>query len=314
MSDDPQQGNLQLQSPGEILREEREKRNQTIDEIAQLLNLKPELIESIESDDYQSHAAPTYTRGYLRSYAKLVDVDANSLIELFDNTYVQESTPEIQPKVSGQTQISSNDKPVKLVTYLISLGLVLLVLIWWQGNFDMSSLQNLVNKQPEAPAVNQGFDYEYTIVTHPDDPNYRADTRPEDYQAELPEEMPPVESDLMGVDDAPGITATDANTESNEATRSVQEQADNEATTSNATEDDLTLLVKAESWIEVYDASKKRLFLDLAKPGSIIQLGGLKPYSLLIGNANAVKIQFQGKDYDLTPHINSGVARFKLGE
>ena len=313
MSDDPQQGNLQLQSPGEILREEREKRNQTIDEIAQLLNLKPELIESIEADDYQSHAAPTYTRGYLRSYAKLVDVDANSLIELFDNTYVQESTPEIQPKVTGQTQISSNDKPVKLVTYLISLGLVLLVLIWWQGNFDMSSLQNLVSDKQETPAVNQGFDYEYTIVTHPDDPNYRADTRPEDYQAELPQEMP-VESDLMGVADEPTVMTTDTDAENVETSAPVEQQANNETATGNTSQDDLTLLVKAESWIEVYDASKKRLYLDLAKPGSIIQLGGLKPYSLLIGNANAVKIQFQGKDYDLTPHINSGVARLKLGE
>lgn len=311
MSSEPEQGQLQLQTPGEILRKARKEKELSQEEMASQLNLKIDIIKFLESDQYERLAAPTYTRGYLRSYARAIDVDPESLIKLFNSTQDNTGSPEILPKVSRHTQASSSDKPVKIVTYLITLSLALLILIWWQGNFELNLGDFTGQQQEEAPAQTtskSALDYEYTIITHPTDPNYRAETSPDDYQ-EIPltAESQPTETDEALISALPEISASHDLDHSNPPI--------NESTSSaTGSENPLTLLIEQESWIEIHDANNKRLYLDLAKPGQIINVSGPTPYSLLLGNANGVRIQFEGKDFDLTPHIRQGVARLKLGE
>ncbi len=308
MTPEPEQGQLQLQTPGETLRKAREEKDLSLENMASQLNLKIEIIKALESDQYDRLAAPTYTRGYLRSYARAVDVEPESLIELFNSTQDNTNSPEILPKVSNHKQVSSGDKPVKIVSYLISLGLALLILVWWQGDFVFNI--SAPDKQTEITqeAAKSTFDYEYNIIIHPDDPNYRAETSPDDYQetalTTVGESAPPSETLI----DAPlGISGS---LELGQLNSSENKTTDSTAEPENA----LTLLVKKESWIEIHDVNNKRLYLDLAKPGKIITVSGPTPYSILLGNAHGVRVQFNGKNFDLAPHIRLGVARLKIGE
>ena len=128
-----------ITSPGKLLRAHREKLELSAQEVAKRVHLDIKVIEAIEDDNYASIPSPIYVRGYLRSYAKVVGADAEHVIGIY-NADTPSELPEILPEVKPPTQASSSDKPVKAFTYLISLGLVLLLLVWYQSNFVVETV------------------------------------------------------------------------------------------------------------------------------------------------------------------------------
>ena len=71
----------QEMSPGALLKKAREAKKLSQEQIAKQLRLSLQWIENIENDDYSRAAAIIYVRGYLRSYARLVDVSADLVME-----------------------------------------------------------------------------------------------------------------------------------------------------------------------------------------------------------------------------------------
>ena len=54
--------------------------------------------------------------------------------------------------------------------------------------------------------------------------------------------------------------------------------------------------------------------VSLARAGDTFDLHGTAPFSVLLGFAQGVNIQLNGKPFDPAPYSRSGVARFTLGE
>lgn len=154
-----------FETPGQILRAQREELKLSQEEIAAQIHLDVKIIEAIENDSQEGLPSAIYVRGYLRSYAKTVGTDADKIIELY-NADSPPPPPEILPEVKPPTQVSSNDKPVKAFTYLITLGLVLLLLIWYQSNFvvDSNKSEAVLNT---ATHIN-GVDITYPVISHSD--------------------------------------------------------------------------------------------------------------------------------------------------
>ena len=292
MTDTPEQTSLNLDSPGQILRDAREKKQLDIQSIAKHLHLSTEIVSAIEDDDYEKISAPTYTRGYLRSYAKIVDVDDESLINLYNSFLEHTNDPEIIPEVSQKSQVTSSDKPVKLVTYLISLALVLLLLTWWQSKYQLDDSSPVVDEEPIIydKTVPPAFDYDFTVIEHPAEPFYTLEDSSQETTLPDNEVSPQVVEDNI----------TDSVTESNDS---------NTGLTGN-----LVLKVEQESWIEVYNTHDRRLFHKLAQAGSVVNITGLVPLSVLLGNAQGVQVEFNGENIDILPFTRANVARLTLGE
>lgn len=71
----------------------------------------------------------------------------------------------------------------------------------------------------------------------------------------------------------------------------------------------------ADSWAEVVDATGRRLFFDLARSGRVIEVSGVAPISVFLGNAPPVRITVDGRAFDQSRYVRSGnVARFMLGD
>ncbi|MCA1798535.1 MAG: DUF4115 domain-containing protein [Xanthomonadaceae bacterium] len=72
---------------------------------------------------------------------------------------------------------------------------------------------------------------------------------------------------------------------------------------------------EADSWAEVVDATGRRLFFDLARTGRVIEVSGVAPISVFLGNAPPVRITVDGRVFDQSRYVRSGnVARFMLGD
>lgn len=126
-------------SPGGLLRRRREKRALSVAEVAKRLHLDAGIIEALEKDDYARIASPVYVRGYLASYARLVEADSERIIALFENIAPAEP-PAIAPAVKPPMQVSSSHQGMRMLSYLIALGLVILFVIWYRGHFSAVTL------------------------------------------------------------------------------------------------------------------------------------------------------------------------------
>lgn len=310
---DTSASNQTSQSLGERLRAAREGKELKQEDLAGLLHLQVNIIQSLENNQFDQLAAPTYVKGYIRSIARHLDLDGDELVQIYETGEpVGHGSPEILPQVTKHTQFSSTDKPVKIMTYLISFGLVLLLLIWWQSEF----IVNTVQTDPEIQAQSYGgpyaggFIYTYDNVFHPDEPFYRAvpDGETENEITGLVEEMPEIAAPMPDAEMNGDQPAVEENIQTED------EETVTESIESPFPDAILVLEISKESWIEIRDGDGERLYLNLAKSGEVINLSGKLPISVVLGNAEGVKVNWKGQAFDLAPHSNAGVARFKLEE
>lgn len=68
---------------GELLKAERIKKNLTVAEVANTLKLSSKIITSIESGDIDELPAKTFIRGFVKSYANLLKLDADLILRQF---------------------------------------------------------------------------------------------------------------------------------------------------------------------------------------------------------------------------------------
>ena len=132
-------GNNEL-SPGSgsILAEARKKQQRTTEEMASELNLSIVQIRTIESDQSEGLPEPTYVRGYIRSYAKLLGLNPEVVLENYKNPNWQKSANlDDMPRGIGSAEISG---PKGFFTAGKIIGLVLAAIVaaflWYSGVFS----------------------------------------------------------------------------------------------------------------------------------------------------------------------------------
>lgn len=75
------QSDMALQaSIGKVLREKRESLGFSIADVANQIKFAPRQIESLEADDFRSLPETAFLRGFVRSYAKILQLDAEALL------------------------------------------------------------------------------------------------------------------------------------------------------------------------------------------------------------------------------------------
>lgn len=294
--------------PGARLRKAREARGMTAQEVAAHLHLHTRTIESLEADDFDNLPSPIYIRGYLRNYAKLLQLDGDALVTAYDDDPGHD--PQLTPPLQPPPQASSSDKPVKAITYLLSLTLVLLLLAWWQSRHigymdDMPDL--FVSKTPEprdeAPELilMPELDYPITVVRHPDTPFLPRSDQP------LPVTVTDEPAPTAELE--PLATLQPLDTRSPPADEPANAEPDTPASASG-----LKLELSAESWIEVYDADGKRLYHGMGRPGETLEFNNNPPLRVILGYAPGVSVSYRGEEFNPEPHSSAGVARFQIGD
>lgn len=125
------------QTPGQMLREARFAQDQSEAQVATRLYLSRSVVRFIENDQYDKLPGTTFVRGYLRSYARLVNVPGDKVMEAFDALGVaKEHAPMLAPITRVKKEVSVNDSSIRWVTYLIIATLIGLVVVWWRSHSE----------------------------------------------------------------------------------------------------------------------------------------------------------------------------------
>ena len=146
-----------LPGPGEQLRTAREAAGLSVHEISAHLRLDSRVIQALEADDYAKLPAPTFIRGYLRGYARFLDIDPEPVIRAFEQRDF--TPPALVADISERPQVQSTDFPVRMVTYVVVAALVLLVVLWWRSQdfapvgFDLMPADDPARSEADGAAT-----------------------------------------------------------------------------------------------------------------------------------------------------------------
>lgn len=73
------------QSPGQMLRAERERRGLSVQQTSEDLNLDRWIVEAMEVDNFLALGAPVFARGHLRKYAALLNLSQDTIVDRYDS-------------------------------------------------------------------------------------------------------------------------------------------------------------------------------------------------------------------------------------
>ena len=286
-SDDRERASQELLEVGigATLRRARERRNLSEIDLARSLRLEPRIIRALEGERFDDLPAPAFTRGYLRALAKELALDGGALLAMFDAKGVHEAPPLADFESRAPLEITSDSRIVRYTTVVLVIAMLVMVVLWWRSHSDsFSMLKYLTESNPAAVeplAPTAPLTYEFEQISHSEDPFFRA---PETAAA-LP---------------------TDATVETVPQDSSVPSAV--------AAAADVVINSSADAWVEVLDAGGARLFYNLVRPGNEVRITGQRPYTLVIGNAPAVRLSFAGQAIDLASLAHDGVVKTTLGE
>lgn len=320
-------------NPGETLRKARESRGWTIAEVAAQLNLTSQRLSQVEQGAFDKLPGQTFARGYVRAYAKLLDLDQNRLVLEFDQfTGSDAVSSSVHSLGRIEEPVNYSQRVLRMVSFVLLLALAGLSFFWWQEQAERRA-EDLAATSLEHVEVD-GADG--TTQIHPlDEPEDQAvEAAQLDTQAELPllteegaalpeaaegeaavelakPQPPQAPVEAASVPAAPAAPVAPATT-APAVTEAVQPVA-TAPLLAGAGEAVVSLTFIADCWTQLTDANGKVLFSALKRKGDSLQLAGKAPLELRLGYARGVQVSLNGNPVDVAPFISGETARLKLG-
>ncbi len=325
-------------TPGTILKTAREQRGLSQQDVAHRLNLRISLIRDIEEDRFDQKTASTFTRGYLKTYARFVGVDEQAVVAAYDSLGLDDKKYSEMYSFSGRTQREASEHRVRLISWVLCIGLIGLGGTWWWLQPTEEPVPTSINEagQLVVKAVNEAAlsvnpvssapstaAEPLQVPTIPDVMNTSSSTVPA--TADVAEEndtegqAPTVLTDTAAKADVqepsavvPAPTAAGITTAATSTAVSAAASTEETAVAADPSVA-LQLHFNATCWLRVTDATGKSILEGTKNAGDKISLSGKEPFSLTIGAPRAVSIYFHGQEVDMSSYIRQGVvARYKL--
>jgi len=289
--------------PGATVLARREALGLTRQDVADSLNLSLRVVEAIETENWQQLPAPAFIRGYLRAYAKLLEIDGESLTGGFDahggdgRTQGFRMVGGVEPRKRGVGDLLQKHPGAVLsgAVALVICGVVVVLMAVWPQHAKspppvaQSGAGDAGVQRAAVPVATKLSTVEAAAAA----PNAAA----------TPAEA--VATSIPAAANAPAqATVRPASTKDPSGARRITPTGD----------DRLSFVFADDCWVEVKDAQGGSLFSDLGKSGGTLELIGHPPFHIVLGNAPAVTLSFNSERVTLAPHTRNNVGTLVLGQ
>lgn len=312
-------------NPGDTLRQAREGKAWSLPEVAARLNLTPASLANLEAGAFDKLPGHTFSRGYIRAYAKLLGLDQAVLVQAFDQytgTNAQGSNVHGLGRIEEPSRLAHN--LLRIVSLMLVLALVGGGFLWWQDKTTTRGTDptNVALEHVEVESADGTT--QIHPLDEPEDQAVVAAREGEPTALSLGQGQTPVDPATTGT---PATTttqpsATVAQTPATVATP-VPAPVPNSATTPAAPapvetpvagQGQVGMNFVADCWTQVTDATGKVLYSGLKRSGDNLQVSGKPPLSIRLGVANAAQVTYNGQAVDVAPFTKGNTARMKLGQ
>lgn len=130
---------LREEKPGAQLSAVRRAKGLSIEYVATQLHLRVCVIELIEADDYVNLPDPVFVKGYLRAYSKLMDVNPDPFIEIFNRHFCVERQSD-KALWQSRRESSRAERSIRWLTALFGIFVLIAVAIWWYKSQENQNL------------------------------------------------------------------------------------------------------------------------------------------------------------------------------
>lgn len=87
-----------MKTAGELLREKRESKELSIEEVAAKIKVKPEYLRALEESKFSALPSATFTKGFLKNYATALRVNPETVLAMFRRDFEESAQGEIVPR------------------------------------------------------------------------------------------------------------------------------------------------------------------------------------------------------------------------
>ena len=258
--------------PGELLKEARKKKGRKYRKLSSELGIPEKYLEALEENNFSIMAGPTYVRGYLRAYAKKLDLDPELVITAFEK-YLKDKRKQEKSSLKKDNKKGRKQKFSFLYASIL-LVIILLIIFVPERNTETSENKEIntytEEEIPDFKEILPGLEVEKEV-------NF------EQTSSTIP----------------PNLTISELSTDK-EASSAVIEKANDQIIEAINT---IEMNFSGDCWIEIMDKNRI-LEYQLAKAGSSIYVKGVGPFKLIIGNSNRVELFYNGAKISLASTTN----------
>ncbi|MDZ7789998.1 MAG: DUF4115 domain-containing protein [Xanthomonadales bacterium] len=281
---------------GAELRRRREAISLEQGDVARQLHLPGMVVNDIESGQVENLSS-IYRRGYIRNYARLLELDPDELLADAGED-VPPELKEVLPVSKGSWRL---ERYLKIATYaLVTVAIVPpLVYFFIAGGMRVLERDPASSESREVAGSTQSQLSEVSTssgVAEVGKPESAPSTAPHVSASALP--LNPVRP----VREPSPEPASDAGTSSTEA----QEAEAGPALSA------LEVELLEDSWVEIHDAEGTRLEYDLLRSGQKRNYEGQAPFRLLVGRSSAVRLHVNGHSVTWDGHDSGDVAELAV--
>jgi cytoskeleton protein RodZ len=319
MSSEEQQ-ETKVIGPGQILKSARLTANLSVKDVALKIHLKSIMIEDLEADKYDNNISLTFIKGYLKLYARQVDVPESEIMKAFESINTQKKEPAKLQSFSRRVANQANDDKLMMVTYFILAAVFALVVIWWfqQGENESIVSLPLMQETTNTQEISDDSANELPEVLGIADQTTNTNSQEEI----IPDGIDPQQTTLKLDSDAVNNTIDDL---ADSATQEIPSETAQETVEEPAAEvltDNVqaTLLETVElvfefsedCWMNLDDATGEAIAYGVKASGRVMTVSGLPPFVVTLGAPQAVQITYAGEAVDMSVFKPGNTAKFTL--
>ena len=319
------------ESIGQILQAARLAQVMSLKDISRQLRLSERQVIAIEEDDYSKFQSPTFLRGFIRNYAKLVKEDSKKFAQLLQENLPPSYTQSISYPMDGtpfRTKHAKSKGNIIIILIIFLISFLLIYEVYRAGSHGIQMDKNINNGAMNETTiqiedlVEQGLQDSQNELSPVINPNIEEGLQ--DSQNEL---SSVIDSNIeQGLQDSQNQSSLGINTDIpnfnvlikeagiDQENNYLDEEQKVEEKLEAEKEYSLRFVFTGESWVEVKDIQGNKILSRINPSNTEKIVYGIPPFSLIIGNAVDVKLFYNNKPVDLIPYTNKngGVARLSL--
>ena len=293
---------------GEILARARAAQGLTLDDVAHQLKFGTRQLEALEQGRFESLPGSTFARGMVRSYARLLKLDAEALLERVEGKFDVPHTDQLATRYREPVPFSGGSRRSTIAYAALSVLILLVaagVLFGWQQERSGTTKLSFV------PAAQAPLELPKS-PTKALPAGTAAKSSPASAAAQPVSPAKSTEPSPQPAATSVAVSGSGANAGASAAPPASAGAAMVPPPAVAAGTDRIVLHFDAESWVEIRDGTGRVLMSQLNRADTEKAVQGTAPFSVVVGNAQHVHVTYNGEPFDLTPHIRVEVARFTL--
>lgn len=289
---------------GSTLAATRQTKNYTVDDVREHLKIPHDVIEAIESNNIEALPAAIFTQGYLRAYAKFLEISEDDILEAYNRAVPHGAAANLKSRSSLRNEASSQSPLFKTITLLLVVsGIATLIfggIQYYQEKADdmetelESRQESFTGHSLDSPAEPQ-LDIRQNARLTSDDELIVGSVDSIEY------------SEAENIADESESLATEQTSVSTMSAEKIEEAP------VVAVNDVIEILAERGSWVQVRDATNKRLFNNMIPVGGKQKLEGEAPFRISLGNARSTRVLINDLEVDMSNRITrKNIATFTV--